>query len=77
MDAVEIKAVIAAPVIIGLFAWILKELYDLKGDRGRDSERWRQNADDHKRAFAEIADLREGQLEIKEMIGRLEHGKPH
>ena len=63
--------------LLAILGWILKELYDLKADRGRDSERWKQNQADHERAFAEITDLREGQIEIKEMIGRLEHGKPH
>ena len=55
---------VAAPVIVGLFAWILKELYDLKGDRGRDSERWKQNQADHDRAFDAIDELKAGQRDI-------------
>ena len=55
-------------IAIPLMAWILKTLYDTNARQAADEVRWGQqddywkkNAEDHTRAFREIADLKKVQ----------------
>ena len=64
---------VGAPVVVGLAAWILKTLYDIKGITARDEERWKQNWADHDRAFKAIDELKEGQQEILRQLGDIKN----
>ena len=59
---------IVTPVLITVLIGLGKMILEIKSILGADQVKWEQNSADHKKAFAEIATLKTGQLKIEKKL---------